>query len=332
MPTLTTAGLLAEARTLYRPVTPEQAARAVADGGLIVDIRSEGQRARDGLVPGARYVPRNVLEWRAEPGGAHRDPALEVAGALVLMCAEGYQSSLAAATLVRMGVARATDMIGGFDAWRAAGLPVEGASGAGAHWEAVHARRGAEGVSWYEATPAVSMDLIRGLGPAPGDPVIDVGGGASTLVDHLLADGLVDVTVLDIAGAALGLARRRLGERAHAVRWVHADLLSWEPGRRYAIWHDRAVFHFLAGAAGRRRYAELLEGALAPGGHAVIGSFAPSGPDRCSGLPVMRHDAASLAAEAGPRLRLVASREATHTTPGGDAQPFTWVVLRAPGG
>lgn len=321
--------LLRTARARLRRLSPSEAAAAQAAGGVIVDIRADAQRAADGLVPGALVVPRNVLEWRADPVSPDRDPRIaEASGPVVLMCAEGFASSLAAATLQDLGLGDATDMAGGFVAWRAAGLPVErpGEAGLAAHWDAAYAARGTEGVSWFEATPAASMRLIRRAGTAPDDPIIDVGGGASRLAGCALDAGFRDVTVLDLSPRALAAAGERLGDAAGRVSWIAADVLTWVPPRRYAVWHDRAVLHFLTAEGDRRRYAATLASALRPGGHAVVGAFAPDGPPRCSGLAVSRWTPEGIAGELG--LALVEGRRTVHRTPGGTAQPFSWALLR----
>ena len=298
---------------------------------MIVDIRADAQRAADGVVPGALVVPRNVLEWRADPASPDRDPRIAGAtGPVVLMCAEGYATSLAAATLQDLGVAGATDMAGGFVAWRAEGLPVErpGEEAAAARWDAIYEARGAEGVSWFEADPQTSLDLIRRSGAAPDDPLVDVGGGASRLAGRALAGGFRDVTVLDVSRRALAAARGHLGAAGDRVSWVAGDVLAWVPPRRYAVWHDRAVMHFLTAEPDRRRYAATLAAALRPGGHAVVGAFAPDGPARCSGLAVARWTPEGIAETLG--LALVEGRRAEHRTPSGAAQPFSWALLRRP--
>ena len=321
--------LLHAARARLRRLTPAEAGAAAASGGVIVDIRSDGQRAADGLVPGALVVPRNVLEWRADPASRERDPRIaEAAGPVVLMCAEGFQSSLAAATLQDLGLAGATDMAGGFVAWRAAGLPVErhDEDGPAAHWNRVYATRGPDGVSWFEATPATSLELIRRAGDGPGDPIVDVGGGASRLAGAALDAGFRDVTVLDLSARALADARARLGGAAARVSWVAGDVRTWVPPRRYAVWHDRAVLHFLTGEADRRRYAATLAAALRAGGHAVVAAFAPDGPPRCSGLAVSRWTPEGIAGELG--MRLVEGLRTEHRTPSGTVQPLSWALLR----
>ena len=197
------------------------------------------------------------------------------------------------------------------------------------HWESVYASRDEDDVSWYQARPAMSLELIARAAGGRGKEaaIIDAGGGASRLVDHLLDAGYADVTVLDIAAPALEKARARLGARARQARWIEADLLNWRPGRPYDVWHDRAVFHFLTEAADRRRYVEVLKAALKPGGQAVIATFAPDGPEKCSGLPVMRHSPESIAAELGEAFALIEARDEHHTTPAGRAQHFNYARL-----
>ncbi len=196
------------------------------------------------------------------------------------------------------------------------------------HWQTVYRSKGETDVSWFEAEPAVSLDLVARAGTPPEAAVIDIGGGASRLVDHLLDRGFADVTVLDLSEAALAAARARLGGRAAQVQWIVADATTWTPPRRYHLWHDRAAFHFLTEPADRTAYMARLRQAIAPGGHVVIGTFAPDGPARCSGLPVIRHDADSLAAALGPGFVLVDTRRQAHVTPSGPVQRFQFCTFR----
>ncbi|MGQ9371300.1 class I SAM-dependent methyltransferase [Azospirillum sp. ST 5-10] len=196
------------------------------------------------------------------------------------------------------------------------------------HWQGVYSRTASDAVSWHQDHPAASLALIRASGVAPDTRLVDVGGGASTLVDHLLDRGHRAVTVLDIAGAALAVARTRLGVRADAVSWVEADVTAWRPPARYGLWHDRAVFHFLTEAADRDAYRAALDAALEPGGTLVIASFAPDGPDRCSGLPVVRYGPETLAAELGAAYRLEEVVHDDHRTPAGRRQAFVHCRFR----
>ena len=200
-----------------------------------------------------------------------------------------------------------------------------------AHWDAAY-ERGANQVSWFEDEARTSLDLIARAAVAPDTPVIDVGGGASPLTAELLDLGHTDLTVLDISQAALDAARARLGSRAAQVGWIRSDLRAWRPARDYGLWHDRAVLHFLTDPGDQRHYAALVARALAAGGHAVIGTFALDGPERCSGLPVTRHSPESLAGLLGDDFETIVAQHHTHTTPGGSRQAFTWIVARRTGG
>jgi len=202
------------------------------------------------------------------------------------------------------------------------------------HWDAVHADRGSTDVSWYEADPSTSLRLVTGFSE-PGDPVVDVGGGASLLVDALLDRGWRDVTVLDVSAYALAEVQGRLDndrEIAAGVQLAAADVLTWRPRHRYGVWHDRALFHFLTTPEGRDGYARAANRAVEPGGVVIIGAFALDGPTACSGLPVQRYDAEELAAQFAPGFELVHQERQQHTTPSGSTQPLTWVVLRHIGG
>ena len=194
-------------------------------------------------------------------------------------------------------------------------------------WDTAFAQ-GDEQRSWYEPWPSRSLSGIERVAPSPQVPIIDVGGGSSRLPGALLAAGYTDLTVLDISEIALSLARRRLGEDADRVNWVRADLLDWRPTRRYGVWHDRAVLHFFVDPANRRTYAEALHAALAPGGHAIIATFAPDGPSQCSGLPVQRNSADEILKLLGSDFTAIDTSVETHTTPSGKDQPFTWVIAR----
>lgn len=196
-----------------------------------------------------------------------------------------------------------------------------------AHWEDVYRTRDDTAVSWHEEEPAVSLSLIDRIGIGPGARIVDVGAGASRLVDRLLARGCRDITLLDISAAALAQVRARLGH-ATPVQFVAGDVLDWAPSERFDLWHDRAVFRFLVSPQDRARYRAVLERAVAPGGHAVVATFAPDGPERCSGLPVQRHDSASVLRAIGPEFRLVESLRHTHRTPSGAEQRFVVTLAR----
>lgn len=198
----------------------------------------------------------------------------------------------------------------------------------GQHWETVYKSKGEREVSWFQETPAISLALIRSTGVAPRSPLIDIGGGASRLVDALLERGYESVTVLDVSEAALARARQRLGAAAAKVTWVAADVVGWTPPQTYELWHDRAAFHFLTEASDRSAYVAGLRAALRSGGYAVISTFALDGPERCSGLPVVRYDAASLGVTLGEDFTLVETRPHDHLTPTGSLQRFQFSVFR----
>lgn len=195
------------------------------------------------------------------------------------------------------------------------------------HWEAVYETKSAESVSWFEETPAVSLDLISEFYRGKGG-VIDIGGGASRLVDALLDKGYAPVAVLDLSANALGVAKTRLGDRAKRIEWIIADVTRWHPAHRYDVWHDRAAFHFLIDAASQHAYANTMRAALNPGGVAIIGTFAPDGPERCSGLPVSRHNSASIAKVLGGDFEQIGERRHAHLTPGGAIQQFQFSMFR----
>lgn len=197
-----------------------------------------------------------------------------------------------------------------------------------AHWNHIYETKAGNELSWFQEHPAISLDLIRATGAKPDTAIIDIGGGASRLVDALLDEGFHALTVLDISESALAAARARLGPRSAKVAWIAADVTAWEPSETYDVWHDRAAFHFLTEAAGRQSYAERVTKAVRPGGHVIIGTFALDGPERCSGLPVLRHDAASIGAFLGKSFALVESRRHDHVTPAGRTQRFQFSLFR----
>lgn len=193
------------------------------------------------------------------------------------------------------------------------------------HWDAAYSSRGVAGVSWYQAAPEVSIELVDALGVDRDAAVIDVGGGASFFLDELVARGFDDLTVLDISASALEAARRRLPADA-PVQFANVDLLEWEPRRRYGLWHDRATFHFLVAAPDRDKYLATMRRSVVPGGKVIIGTFAEDGPEMCSGLPVDRYSAAGLEAALGRAFDVLETRREHHVTPRGAVQPLTWVA------
>ncbi|MGH3277426.1 MAG: class I SAM-dependent methyltransferase, partial [Streptosporangiaceae bacterium] len=185
-----------------------------------------------------------------------------------------------------------------------------------------------EQVSWFQPEPTVSLELLDSLLLDLARPVIDVGGGVSALTGALMQRGHTDLTVLDVSARALALARRALGDRAGQVHWETANLLDWMPPRRFALWHDRAVFHFFTDPGERARYRELATAAITPGGYLIVATFAADGPEQCSGSPVARYQPGDLAGQFGPRFHTVATRRECHHTPAGAEQPFTWLLAR----
>jgi len=198
----------------------------------------------------------------------------------------------------------------------------------GAHWENVYRTKGEREVSWFQETPSISLELIRSAGATRHSAIVDIGGGASRLVDALVSEGYEAVTVLDLSESALAAAKTRLGPAAARVTWFVADVTRWKPPQRYDVWHDRAAFHFLTDAADRAAYVACLREAVRPGGHAIIGTFALDGPERCSGLPVIRYDAARLGEVLGSAFDLVETRRHDHHTPMGSTQRFQFSTFR----
>lgn len=197
------------------------------------------------------------------------------------------------------------------------------------HWERVYGDKTPDEVSWYQPHLERSLRMIEAAGPAPDAPIIDVGGGESTLVDDLLARGYRNVTVLDISEKAVSVARDRLGPDAAAVTWRVADVTETSlPGHYYTVWHDRAVFHFLVEPDQRALYLRQLRNSLTSDGHAVIATFGPNGPRQCSGLDVMRYDLASLHEQVGPEFELVSHCIEQHRTPGGHEQEFLYAHFK----
>ncbi len=203
-----------------------------------------------------------------------------------------------------------------------------------AHWDTIYRTKPWRGVSWFQREAQVSLALIQRVAPARSARIIDVGGGASTLVDGLIAAGYDHLTVLDLSGSALALARTRLGPDAR-VTWIEADVRTAAlPAAGFDVWHDRAVFHFLTSAGDRARYVHQVRTALVAGGFAIVATFAEDGPDRCSGLPVERYSAESLHQQFGSGFRLIDSVRELHVTPSGATQAFVYGLFQfepAPG-
>ncbi len=198
-----------------------------------------------------------------------------------------------------------------------------------AHWEGIYQRVAPEQVSWYRPHLETSLEMIERAAKGRDAPIIDVGGGESTLVDDLLARGYERVTVLDISETAIAVCRERLGAKAERVRWIAADVTKAEFARgEYDIWHDRAVFHFLTAEETRREYVRQVAKAVRPGGYVIVSTFGPEGPTKCSGLDVVRYDADTLHGEFGAHFRPVESREEIHRTPAGKVQQFLYCMCR----
>ncbi len=193
-----------------------------------------------------------------------------------------------------------------------------------AHWQSVYREKSPSDVSWYQTESRLSLELIHRTGVSGDEPMLDVGGGASVLVDFLYDDGFTDLSVLDISGKALVEAKSRLGDKSTNITWIECDITEFNPRRKYALWHDRAVFHFLTDASDRRKYVSALTRALVPGGHLIIAAFAIGGPDKCSGLEIVQYDASKMKAELGGEFNLLEERGEVHVTPAGREQEFLY--------
>ena len=192
------------------------------------------------------------------------------------------------------------------------------------HWEKVYQTKSADEMSWYQSQPTLSLDLIEATGAGHHSAIIDIGGGASTLVDELLARGYDNLAVLDVAEPAFATTKERLGESAATVEWYVADITAFDPPHRWTVWHDRAVFHFLVEETDRAAYLAALERGVEPSGHAIIATFGPNGPPRCSGLPVHRYSPTELSAVLGVGWELVSGTSEEHETPSGAVQAFVY--------
>ncbi len=197
------------------------------------------------------------------------------------------------------------------------------------HWENVYTTKGHDQVSWFREHLDTSLRMIVGTGVEKDAAIIDIGGGASTLVDDLLDHGFADVSVLDISSTAIATSKKRLGRRSSDVEWLVADITEVDlPAVHFDVWHDRAVFHFLTDPDDLRRYVELVNRSVKPGGHIIIASFGPNGPLKCSGLDVVRYSPVSMHDEFGDKFQLVSSVDETHDTPFGTTQEFIYCYCR----
>ena len=197
------------------------------------------------------------------------------------------------------------------------------------HWEHVYSTKATDTVSWYQKHASCSLRLIQNTGVPKHAAIIDIGGGASTLVDDLLADGYSKLSVLDLSGTALAAAQARLGARASSVNWIEANITTVKlPPNEYDVWHDRAVFHFLISEKDRAAYVRTVFRAVKPGGHVIVATFAEDGPTQCSGLPVMRYSAEALHSEFGDSFVLLSHEKEAHHTPFGTVQHFVYCHFR----
>lgn len=196
-----------------------------------------------------------------------------------------------------------------------------------AHWNEAYTTKAETKVSWYQQNPSRSLELITAAAPRTGS-VVDVGGGASNLADALLSNGYSDLTVLDISAVALELSKKRLGCLSAKIFWIVADITHWQPQRTWDVWHDRAVFHFLTDAEAQEAYIAALKRGTIVGSAVIMATFALTGPEKCSGLPVQRYSAATLAARLGPDFRLFSEAAETHPTPFGTTQKFSYAAFQ----
>jgi 2-polyprenyl-3-methyl-5-hydroxy-6-metoxy-1,4-benzoquinol methylase len=199
------------------------------------------------------------------------------------------------------------------------------------HWENIYTTKAPDAVSWYRPHLETSLELIQKVAPARSTPIIDVGGGESTLVDDLLARGYQNVTVLDVSSAAIKFTKERLQQKAVSVQWIVGDITTADlPTNAYDVWHDRAVFHFLTTPDQRAAYVRQVGKSVKSGGYVLVSTFGPEGPTKCSGLEVVRYDAESLHAEFGARFQLLESSKELHETPFGATQQFLYCLCRIP--
>lgn len=196
------------------------------------------------------------------------------------------------------------------------------------HWEKIYSSHSSRDVSWYQTKPALSLELIKNSKINPSDAIIDIGGGASNLVDNLLTEGYDSITVLDISHEALQCSQERLGTSASRVHWIVQDITQFTPKIQYAIWHDRAVFHFLTAAEDRKKYVKSLINGLVPGSSLILAAFAIGGPTKCSGLDIVQYDAYKLQQELGSKFDLLSVRDEKHLTPSNSEQLFTYYHLK----
>lgn len=192
------------------------------------------------------------------------------------------------------------------------------------HWENVYKDKSSHDVSWYQKEPLLSLELIKNSKLTLDEAIVDVGGGASVLIDHLQEKGYINLAVLDISNNALLSAKNRLGDKADKVNWYEADITQFNSPQTFSLWHDRAVFHFLTNKQDREKYVEVLKKSLKPGGHLIIAAFSIGGPEKCSGLDIVQYDENKMSAALGDDFKLLESRSETHVTPTDKEQRFTY--------
>ena len=192
------------------------------------------------------------------------------------------------------------------------------------HWEHIYSDKNSTEVSWYQQHPEISLELIKSTGVEKSARIIDIGGGASTLVDYLLSTGYENISVLDISRSAIEQAKQRLGEHESRIQWLEKDITAFVAQQKFDLWHDRAVFHFLTDAEDRLSYVKTISSSLCSGSHAIIATFNIDGPKKCSGLEIVRYSTESLSAVFSENFQLVDTRTEEHRTPGGATQSFVY--------
>jgi trans-aconitate methyltransferase len=196
------------------------------------------------------------------------------------------------------------------------------------HWEDIYSKEKVDEVSWYQTQPSLSLHMIEAANLDRNAAIIDVGGGASRLIDNLIMQGYTNLTVLDISEKSLERAKERIGSASQNIQWVESDIADFNPHQKFQFWHDRAVFHFLTQPEDRTRYLEVMNQSLAAGAHIMIATFAPDGPEKCSGLPIQRYSHESLQQTLGPAYKLILQEQETHLTPAGGQQKFIYALFR----
>jgi len=197
------------------------------------------------------------------------------------------------------------------------------------HWNNIYSSKAVDAVSWYQTVPVISLDLISALNLEKASPIIDIGGGASNLVDHLIQARFSNLSVLDISENALALSQKRLGDAAKSVHWMASDISQAHfEQHQFKCWHDRAVFHFLTQAEDRQAYIRQLTHALDPNGFAIIATFALNGPEKCSGLEIVRYSSETLSETLGAGFELIKTISENHQTPAGNQQAFVYCLFK----